>query len=327
MVRTAGSNASISRVIAVCRARTNAAAEGIGSSDRCGVEAWPPRPRTVASIRSAEAMQRAGPEVDRAARVARADVQRDGPLDASGAVRPVLEQPFVEHGPGAVEALLAGLEHEQDPTGQLVPALDEQARRAEEHGHVRVVATGVHDARRPRTRSRARCPRPAAGRPCRRAGGWSGRARAVDDGHDRGRGPAGHRRQPETGQLVDDDGLGQRQVQPHLRLPMHPSPKVDDVGQDGLGGGQDGGGRSCPCAKCRRSGPRSAGASPRTRRSTGRWPRRSSRRHRSASPRSSRCAPRRRPRPCPRRPGRRRSIPAPSVRNTVARPGAWSAVA
>ena len=60
IVRTAGSNTSTERVTAAWSASTSSAAVGIGSRARCGRDAWPPRPRTVPLIASAEA--RSGPE-------------------------------------------------------------------------------------------------------------------------------------------------------------------------------------------------------------------------------------------------------------------------
>ena len=88
-----------------------------------------------------------------------------------------VEQALLEHEPGAVVALLAGLEHEQHPPGELVAAAGQQLGRADEHRRVGVVAAGVHRPVGRATRSRARCPRAAAGRPCRRAAGSSGPAR------------------------------------------------------------------------------------------------------------------------------------------------------
>ena len=56
IVTTAGSNASTVRVTITCRAVTISAATTIGSSARCGSDAWPPRPRTVARMKSAAAI-------------------------------------------------------------------------------------------------------------------------------------------------------------------------------------------------------------------------------------------------------------------------------
>ena len=61
IVTTAGSNTSIRRVTIACRARTISAATTIGSSEACGAEAWPPRPRTVIRITSVAAISGARP--------------------------------------------------------------------------------------------------------------------------------------------------------------------------------------------------------------------------------------------------------------------------
>ena len=59
IVSTAGSNTSTLRVIIDWSASTTSHATGIGSLAQCGVDACPPRPRTVMNTSSAEAM--AGP--------------------------------------------------------------------------------------------------------------------------------------------------------------------------------------------------------------------------------------------------------------------------
>ena len=55
-----------------------------------------------------------------------------------------VEQAFLEHELGPMVALLARLEHEQDATGDLVPALGEQGGSTGEHRRVGVVPAGVH---------------------------------------------------------------------------------------------------------------------------------------------------------------------------------------
>ena len=75
----------------------------------------------------------------------RANAPVDGRRRAVGERRHV-EQPLVEHEPGAVVALLAGLEHEQHPAGEVVAAAGEQLGRAGEHRRVGVVAARVHRA-------------------------------------------------------------------------------------------------------------------------------------------------------------------------------------
>ena len=131
----------------VCSACTISHATGIGSSARYGSLAWPPLPVTVTSSRSAEA--RSGPprlpiQPDGRVEVmwmAKAPVTGDGVPSASGGH---VEEPLVEHEAGPVVALLARLEHEQHPPGQLVTAGGEQLGRADQHRRVGVVPAGVH---------------------------------------------------------------------------------------------------------------------------------------------------------------------------------------
>ena len=52
---TAGSDAGTSRPTKVCSAPIISAAAGIGSRQSWGMEAWPPRPRTTHSKKSADA--------------------------------------------------------------------------------------------------------------------------------------------------------------------------------------------------------------------------------------------------------------------------------
>ena len=75
--------------------------------------------------------------------------------DTGSAPSAACEQALVEHHPGAVVALLAGLEHEGDPARELAAAVGEQAGGAGEHGDVGVVAAGVHGAVDRRWRTRA----------------------------------------------------------------------------------------------------------------------------------------------------------------------------
>ena len=72
---------------------------------------------------------------------ANAPVTGDGVPSASGRH---VEQPLVEHEAGAVMALLAGLEHEQHPAGEVVAVPRQQPGRADEHRGVGVVAARVH---------------------------------------------------------------------------------------------------------------------------------------------------------------------------------------
>jgi hypothetical protein len=67
----------------------------------------------------------------------RKDVYGEGRVD-------VLEQPFLDHVPRAVMPFLARLKHELHGSGELIATRIEQACGSGEHGHVSVVAAGVH---------------------------------------------------------------------------------------------------------------------------------------------------------------------------------------
>ena len=77
----------------------------------------------------------------------RGDVQGEGADDRRGRAvgeRRDVEEALVEHEASAVLALLAGLEHEQHPAGELAGTVGEQAGGADEHRRVGVVPAGVH---------------------------------------------------------------------------------------------------------------------------------------------------------------------------------------
>ena len=239
IVRTAGSNGSTERVVAAWSARTSSAAVGIGSRARWGAEAWPPRPRTVARIASAEASSAPG----RRAMVSAgysvpmwiANARATGP----GAVRALLEQALLEHEPGAVVALLARLEHQQDPPGEVVPALHEQARGTQEHGDVRVVAAAVHRAR---VLGRELEARVLGQRQAVHVGPQQdrrARARALDDRDHRVGRLARPALEPDRAQRLDHHRLRPREPEADLGAPVEPAADLDDVGEHGAGGRQE----------------------------------------------------------------------------------------
>ena len=55
-----------------------------------------------------------------------------------------IEQPILNHAPGAGVPLLAGLEHEFDGPRQLVAMAVQEMHRRDQHGRVRIMAAGVH---------------------------------------------------------------------------------------------------------------------------------------------------------------------------------------
>jgi hypothetical protein len=58
-----------------------------------------------------------------------------------------VQQALVEHVPRTVKTLLAGLEHQQHPPGQIRALLGQQPRGGGQHRDVGVVPAGVHRAR------------------------------------------------------------------------------------------------------------------------------------------------------------------------------------
>jgi hypothetical protein len=160
-------------------------------------------------------------------------VERQGARD----VHPV-DESFVEHEPGAVVALLARLEHQQDVARELVASLDQQASGTEQHRDVRVVPAGVH-----RTIDLGREVEPgvlAEGQGV-HVGPEQGRRAgpgAVDRRGDRRRGTPEPRIQSENLQRLDHDRLRLWQLQPDLRTAMEAAPHLDHVRQDRLAGGQ-----------------------------------------------------------------------------------------
>ena len=213
IVRTAGWCASIRRVSTTCSAPTMAAAAGTGSSASCGADACPPRPVTVTRRTSAAAIT--GP-----ARVCSSPVgtveEMCSAYAASG--RPCSDQqPFFDHVAGAVEALLAGLEHQQHPARDVVAVVGEHAGRRGEHRDVRVVPARVHRAGDLGRELQRRCPRAGGGRPCRRAAARSGPAGPLQHRDDRRHRPPEVHLQREVGERGEHGVAGDGQVEAHLR--------------------------------------------------------------------------------------------------------------
>ena len=124
-------------------------------------------------------------------------------------------------------ALLAGLEHEEDPPGELIATPREEPGRAREHGDVRVVAAGVHHAvdlggeRKPGIfvhGQRVHVGAQEDGRP---------RPRALQRGDHRREAVALARGQPQTVERLEDGCLRARQVQAKLGVAMDPAPEID----------------------------------------------------------------------------------------------------
>ncbi len=152
-------------------------------------------------------------------------------------------------------ALLAGLEHQQHVAAELVAPVEQQARRAEQHGHVRVVAAGVHRVaglRRelePGVLVEGQAVHVAAQQDGGRGMGCLGRATvsalaprfvpsmtAVTDPTDVPR----RRRQPHPLELRHHERLGPGQLQPDLGASVERAASRDDFGEEGLSGGEEG---------------------------------------------------------------------------------------
>ena len=133
---------SISRATSVCNAVTICAPTAIGSTVRWGFEAWPPWPWITMWNTVPGRHHGAGAETDDTDRQRLEHVQPERGVD-----RGIAQHPGLDHRQGAAGAgLLGRLEAELDRAGELVVALQQQARRGEEDRGVAVVAAGVHHA-------------------------------------------------------------------------------------------------------------------------------------------------------------------------------------
>ena len=151
-----------------------------------------------------------------------------------------VEHALFDHEAGAVEALLARLEHEHDVTGEPVAALGEHPGRPDQHGRVQVVPARVHvpgiadrngTSTSSATGSASMSPRSSTTSPL----------AAV------GHGPApehgGHRRRRAAGADLERQAVESRQhlllrareVEPDLGLGVQPVPQVGEIGGEGPG--------------------------------------------------------------------------------------------
>ena len=228
-VTTAGSKAGTTRVTMACRAVTISQATGTGSVASWGIEAWPPRPMTLIWNSSQEASMVP----------ARQATRPDGIMGVMWMAKArstspwVLSRPSDEHHPGAAVPLLARLEHQHHPPGQLRPVRRQQAGRADQHGDVGVVAAGVHLAV-----DRGGEIEPGVLRHFQgvhvgpQQGGRSGPV-AVEGGDHRGGGAAGGRLQTEAVERLEHGLLGHGQVQPGLRVAVDAPAQLDRLARPG----------------------------------------------------------------------------------------------
>ncbi len=138
-----------------------------------------------------------------------------------------LEQSLLQHVPGAVEALFAGLEHEDDPPGDLRTTVGEQAGGAGEHRDVRVVTARVHDAVDLRGEVQAGVLGQRQGIHVAAQQHRGPVGGAVEHRHDRGRRTAGAYVEAEVADLGADRLLRDRQLQTYLGPAVQPAPEVD----------------------------------------------------------------------------------------------------
>jgi hypothetical protein len=168
-------------------------------------------------------------------------VDGERPRHGLAAGRPAgarVEQALLQRPGRATLALLARLEEEPDPAGQVAPVLGQQPGGADEHGGVGVVPAGVHDPVDLGGVVEAgvvghgqgvhvgpqqdRRPRPAA----------------VEVGHDRAQPLAGGDRERQPGQGVEHPGLGGRQVEAQLGAAVEVAAQRHHVVVQGAGLGQ-----------------------------------------------------------------------------------------
>ena len=141
-VSTTGSNTSNRRVTMVCSAVTISAATGIGSSVWCGVEPCPPAPTTRTNSPAEAAIS--GPGRDEKTPRSRSRGEHVQPVRGVDGSAGGGQHPLGDHVAGPVEALFAGLEHEDHVTGEVRASGAEQLGGADQAGGVQVVAAGVH---------------------------------------------------------------------------------------------------------------------------------------------------------------------------------------
>ena len=229
-VITTGSKMSNRRVTIVCSEVIISAVAAIGSRARCGIDPWPPSPRTVTCSACEADIIVPGA----AHEPARGDHRREHvhPVRRVGAPPGRVEHALLDHHAGAVPALLARLEHEHHVAAQVVAVLGEQASTTDEGRRVQVVAAGVHRAVGRREvepgllvdRQRVHVRAQQHGLRVVLVAGSSAQHRR----HRGGTGP-GRDLQTEAVELAEDALLGAWQVQPDLRLLVQLAAKLGEI--------------------------------------------------------------------------------------------------
>ena len=169
-------------------------------------------------------------DIDRARFEEGRDVERE--CGARPLASRSVEEALLEHEPRTVEALLARLEHQQDPAGPHSAPVDEEPRRAKQHRDMGVVSARVHPTvvlgREFETGLLGQRQRVHVGAQEDR-GAWTC---AFDHGHDRPERDARDRVESEGPDGLHDDALRLGQREPHLRYPMQQTPLRDHLGED-----------------------------------------------------------------------------------------------
>ena len=162
-----------------------------------------------------------------------------------------VEHPLLDHRQRAARVLLARLEHEHDVAGQRVPVGAEDPCGPDQPGGVQVVPAGVHGAGGGgellpgflEDRQPVHVPARQDGGAVRGRGGCRrGSTLPAQHRGDGGEGPARGDLQGQTFQLLQHPRLRPRQVRSQLRIAVQLPAEGPQLGADGFGGGQEGGG-------------------------------------------------------------------------------------
>ena len=235
-VSTAGSKTWTRRVTSVWNAWTISHAIGIGSRQSCGAEAWPPLPRTDDLDACRRTPSRRPGRAEMTPAVSRCVTCS---AKARRRRRAAVEQALLDHDPRAVVALLAGLEHEQHRAGERVATAGEQARRADQHRRVRVVAARVHRALHLRGERKPGLLRHRQGVHVRAQQDRRPRPRPGEARDHRRRALSGPHLEAEPREGLEDGRLRARHREADLGLAVNAAAELDGVVEDGAGVAED----------------------------------------------------------------------------------------
>ena len=225
---TTGSKTSNWRVTRVCSAVTISAATAIGSCARCGRRRVPAGADDLDVQDVGRRHHRAGADGDRPARERRRCHVHEERGIGTGACR--VEHAGLDHVPGAVVALFAGLEHEDDVAAELVAMGAEQARRPHQHRNVQVVAAGMHGAVASPAKSSPVSSTTGSASMSARSSTAPARPSAPQHADDRRQArTAGRHLERQAVQSGEHLRLRARQLQTDLRIGVQGSPECDEI--------------------------------------------------------------------------------------------------